>query len=213
MKADFPAPAAKIQEILPSQKLKVVQHVPGRTMVSILAMEYRRVEYMDPYNELAIAVPVQYVTGQDNQGLPGLFVLQLPVTTEQARWGGVEITGLPKFIADISFDDQGELCRSEARADGKKIITLECKRLSPELRSGDQYILSVKDNRLLGVLFHVEGQVGAGSAPGGASFRLGDHPIADALRTLEIDHTSAGHEYAPLLSATLNPPKGRFSLE
>ena len=38
--ASFPAPAAKVQEVLPSNKLKPVQFVPGTAAIALAAMEY-----------------------------------------------------------------------------------------------------------------------------------------------------------------------------
>jgi hypothetical protein len=54
---------------------------------------------------------------------------------------------------------------------------------------------------------HVKGQSGITDIHGGASFYLGDHPIADNLRSLEIDQMSVGHEYAPELEAVERPPE------
>lgn len=213
MIANFPSPVSKVQEVLPSQKLRPVQHIPGTTMVSLWAMEYRHIDYLDPYNEFAIGVPVLYVTDENNAGLPGYYVLHLPVTTEEARWGGVEIFGFPKFVAEISFEDEGEMCRSQVRAEGKEIIALEVKKLNTEHQSRDEYIYSIRDDRLLRTVLQVQGQAGTTDIQGGASYYLGDHPIADGLRTLEMDKTSAGHEYAPQLQTVLRPPKERLSLK
>jgi hypothetical protein len=87
--ANFTAPTSKIQEVLPSSKLKPVQLTPSTAMVTLFAMEYRRIVNVDPFNEFAIAVPVHYATGENDAGLPGYYVLQIPVTSEMARWLGV----------------------------------------------------------------------------------------------------------------------------
>lgn len=76
------------------------------------AYEYRKTD-ADPYNEVSIAI---MATFQQRQ-IPGVtlavqamrhrftsYVWHLPVTTERARVGGVELFGYPKFIADISFE-------------------------------------------------------------------------------------------------------------
>lgn len=127
--------------------------------------------------------------------------------------GGVEIYGLPKFVAEISFEDEGEMCRSQVRVGGKEIITLEVKKLNTEHQSRDEYVYSIRDDRLLRTLFQVQGQVGTTDIHGGASYNLGDHPIADGLRTLEMEQMSDGHEYAPQLQGVMYPPKKRLPLK
>jgi hypothetical protein len=208
----FPAPVSSVKNILPSKKLMPVEHLSGITTVCLAAVEYRRAGYLDPYNEFSIAVPVQYSMSENNVGLEGYYILHLPVTTEQARWGGAEIFGLPKFVAEISFKDKGELCCSQLRADKKEIISLEVKKINTKHQSRDLFDYSVKDNRLLRICFHEEGEIGVTKIGGGASCHFGNHPIADSLRALEIGQVSAWHEYAPQLQGVMHPPKERFPL-
>ncbi len=53
------------------------------------------------------------------------YVWQLPVTTERARRGGVDMFGSPKFIADISFS-RGQGCAGlHACEGGKNILVLK----------------------------------------------------------------------------------------
>jgi hypothetical protein len=205
--ANFTAPASRVQDILPSQKLKPFSATPGITLITLFAMEYRRIVNVDPFNEFAIAVPVRYATDESDESLPGYYIIQIPVTSEQARWSGVEISGFPKFIADIKFDDQVDTCRSQVWAEGKQIIMLEVKKPEIEFRSRDEYYYSLKDGRVLRTFMHVKGQAGTADIHGGASFSLGNHPIADNLRSLEISQMSVGHEYAPKLEALERPPE------
>lgn len=195
--ASFPAPVAKVREKLPSENLNPVQSAPGTTTVVLKAMEVRKVRGFPPYNEFAVEVPVVYEVAGEAAGLPGSCILYMPVTTEEARWGGVEIVGLPKFIAEIHLEDAGEVRRCHVQAEGKDIITLEVEKLVTEPQSWDWYLFGVRDGQLLRTLVQMQGQRGIADVRGGASYSLGDHPIAKELRSLEIDNMSIAREYVP----------------
>ena len=210
--ATFPAPAARVQEVLPSDRLKPVQLMPGTAAVALAAMEYRHIDGLAPYNEFGIMVPVEYQPADNVPGLPGLYVVHLPVTTEEARWGGVEVYGYAKFMAEISFEDAGEVRRCRIRAEGKEIITLEVKKLVTGPQSSELYTYTVKEGQLLRTLVQQQGQVGTSDVSGGARYTLGDHPIADQLRALEMDETSVLHQYVPQMQSMLHLPGERLPL-
>ena len=212
MSASFPVPVAKIKEKLPSKNLIPVQSAPGTATIVLKAIEVRQIRGYPPYNEFAVEVPVVYEVAGKAAGLPGSYVLHMPVTTEEARWGGVEIYGMPKFIAEIRFEDVGEVRRCKVQAEGKAIITLEVKKLVTKPQSWDWYLYGVRDGQLLRTLFQIQGQRGTTEVRGGALYTLGNHPIAEELRSLEIDNTSIAHEYAPQLQGLLNPPGERLPL-
>lgn len=208
----FPAPVAKVQEVLPSDKLKPVQPMPGTAIVALVAEEFRAVDVIGPYNEFGVMIPVAYETAGNVPGLPGLYVLHLPVTSEEARLSGVEIYGFPKFLADISFEQAGEIHRCRVRAEEKDIITMEVRKSATEPQSEDIYYYAVKDGQLLRTLIRTQGQNSTSYIRGGASYTLGDHPIAEELLALEMDRTSVMHQYAPQLKCLLHLPGERLLL-
>lgn len=101
--AHFPASAAAVRKLLPTDKLKPAQLVPGTAILSMVAMEYRRIADVAPYNEFGIMVPVLYEPTVNIPGLPllfphwskrfGLYIHHLPVTTQAAYDFGIEIWG------------------------------------------------------------------------------------------------------------------------
>jgi hypothetical protein len=206
MSASFPAHVANVQETLPSVKLNPVQSMPGITTVMFRATEIRQVRGLSPYNEFSVEVPVVYEGTGKAAVLSGSYVLYMPVTTEEARWGGVEVNGLPKFITEIHFEEVGEVRRCRVQAEGKDIINLEVKKLIAEPQSWDWYLYGVRDGQLLRMLVQIQGQKGMTDVREGASYTLGDHPIAEELRSLQIDTVSIAHEYAPQLHSLLNCP-------
>ncbi len=225
--AIFPAPAAKVQRLLPSNKLKPVLLMPGTAMVALTAMEYRQIADVSPYNEFSISVPVQCEPTINVPGLPllfnpllspqwykkfGVYIHHLPVTTKEAYDLGVEIWGYPKFVAEVSFEDIDQIRRCRLRAEGKDIVTLEVKKLATKARPMSLYSYTVKNGQLLKTLIQTQGQYGITKFPGGASYTLGDHPIAEELKALRMGKMAVGRFYAPQVQSMLHPASERLPL-
>lgn len=227
MNAFFPAPAAKVQRLLPSKKLKPCLIMPGVSMVALTAMEYRKIADVAPYNEFSIAVPVQYEPIANVPGLPvlfhplfspqwyrkfGMYIHHLPVTTQGARDFGVEIWGYPKIVAEISFEDAGPVRRCRLKAGGQDIVTLDVKKVAAKEQYIDLYTYTVKDGQLLRTPVQTQGQYGITRLPGGASYLLGDHPIAAELKSLGMGKTAVGRFYAPEVQSMLHAASERLAM-
>ena len=210
--ASFPAPIVKVQKALPSKQLKPVQIKPGTTAISFSAYEHRQVEGYERYNEFGISVPVLYKTADREQGLPGIYVFHMPVTTEETRRDGVEWYGFTKFIADIGFEDVGEMRRCRVGAGGKDIITLDVKKMDTEPISLDFHVYTVKDGQLMRTLVQTYGQAGTSSLTGGASYILGDHIIAEELRNLEMGETALEYSFTLQMQMMLHKPGERLPM-
>ena len=200
--ATFPAPISRVTESIPSKRLRPVEIKPNTTMVTLVAYEYRKMEGIHPYNEFGVSIPTVHVEND----LPGLFVTHLPVTTEQSRSGGVDIYGFPKFIADITFEDEEELCRSEVRLDGKDIVSLEVRKMDTEMKSNDFYAFTIKDEKILRTYVQAQGFIGTGNEKDGAVFRLGNHPIADEIKSLGMKEMPLEFSYSPMMQSLLHKP-------
>ena len=66
----FPVPAAAVGKLLPTNKLKPVQLVPGTAILSLAAIEYRQIADIRPYNEFAIMVPVLLIAASIASVIP-----------------------------------------------------------------------------------------------------------------------------------------------
>jgi Acetoacetate decarboxylase (ADC) len=220
--AHFPVPAGAVRRLLPTPKLKPAPLVPGTAMLSIVAMEYRQIIDMAPYNELGIMVPVLYEPGVNVPGLPllfpdrfrrfGLYVHHLPVTTQAAYDFGVEIWGYPKFVAEIRFEEAGDVRRCQLRAEGQDILTLEVKKIATKATPMNFHSYTVKDGRLLRTLIQTQGQVGVTRFRGGASCTLGEHPVAEELRALGMGRTAVQCLYGTGVQSMLHPASERLPL-
>jgi len=209
--AAFPAPASKVEKILPSGKLKPLLLFPGIALVQIGAYEYKDIRGLAPYNELAISIPVQYEPKKNYPGMMllhfplyspgsysrfGSYVHKLPVTTQEACEGGVEIWGFPKTVADIIFDDEGIYCRCTLRSSGKDVISLKFKKMRTSFRRLEMHCFTIKDDKLLRTPIQMQGEFCITRMPGGATLELGEGSIADELRTLGLGRTAMGRIYA-----------------
>lgn len=107
----YSASTQRVRELIPHADLHPVELWPGRCLVAFTAFEYRKPEF-DPYNEFSIAflvsykktpIPVYSSIKTLSSSVLSVYVWQLPVTTETARAGGVDLYNYPKFLSDIRF--------------------------------------------------------------------------------------------------------------
>ena len=220
--AHFPAPASNLRRLLPSDRLKPALLAPGTGILTLVAMEYRRISDVAAYNELGIMIPVQYEPPVNLPGLPllfperhprfGVYVHHLPVTTREAYDFGVELWGYPKFLAEITFEDTDGARRCRLRADGQEVLTFQVAKRPTRPRPMDFYSYTVLDGQLLHTRIQTQGQYGTARFRGGASFTLGDHPIADELRALEVGDRAVEVYYSPKLQSLLHPAAQRLPI-
>jgi hypothetical protein len=220
--AHFPVPEAAVRRLLPSSRLKPILYVPGTAILSMVAMEYRQIKGLAPYNEFGIMVPVLYEPKVNIPGLPllfphcfklsGLYVHCLPVTTQAAYEVGIEVWGYPKIIAEIVFEDIGQMRRCRLRAAGKNILTLDVEKGATRFSKVNFHSYTVKGGQLLRTLIQTRGECNIARFRGGASFNLGDHPIAEELRALGIGKTAVERLYLTNVQSMLHPPGEFMSL-
>jgi hypothetical protein len=201
----LPVATEAIRDLLPNQKLHPVEHAPGQAIIAVTANEFRRLKTSSPYNELAIAIPAIY--DPDGEALPGVYLLYLPVSTEMARWYGVDALGLPKFLASIEFEDSADAVCCYLRAGSKEILRLEVPSLPTQQEEWHMHVFGLLDNRLVQTPWHTTGLRGMADGKAvQAQFALGDHPIADALRELGIGSQPISSFYVPAMRNTLGKP-------
>lgn len=205
--AHFPASTRRVRRLLPpGDALRPVEIVPGLAVVSLAAFEYRRARSLAPYNEVGVMVPVRHSPERSHPLLPllyperygvGFWVHYLPVTTPQADAAGREIWGFPKVVADIRFQDVGWTRRCRLRANGQDVLTLDAAMGETRTEPREFHAFSIKDGTLLRTLVDTRAQYhGWFLRGGGASFTLGDHPVAQQLRDARIRNVAVGGLFA-----------------
>jgi len=189
----FPARARAVAALLPSRALHPTPLAPGVAAVAVTFFEYRDTD-IGPYNELAVSIPAVHarrpipgwtVAQQLRRGTIHAWIQQLPVTTEVARVGGVEIYGYPKIVADIDYRTEERRFSGALHHEGRRVMGL-----SGELPEAEQLDVPIRyvtyaerGGRLLEaqVLMHAD-TVATGYRARGMQLDLDEqHPIGAEL--------------------------------
>jgi hypothetical protein len=176
----------------------------GLARCHVTALEYRTIDILYPYNELAVTIPGN-LRGVDRETNLHYY-LHLPVTTQDARWTGVEIYGFPKYIAAIDFEQGEREVVCSLTLAGQEVLTLQVTRGAAQDDEWEVENLTFLDGEPLLSLFHGYGQRYTSDVRGGARLQLGEHDIAQQLRAAAIEPTSMSHFYCPRMRATLSVP-------
>lgn len=164
----------------------------------VAGVSYSQAGDFDPYDELAVIVPVarRTVAGVPtlDSGLGG-YVVALPVTTEASCRMGREIWGYPKTVADVEIrrersengeNETDDWC-VDVREKGERALSLsvgETRRQSTREVSLDSY--TVKEGRLWQTAVDVLGPVGLGVGGRHVSLNLGTGRLAADVRRLGL---------------------------
>jgi hypothetical protein len=194
--AHFPVSAKQMQDLLPGPRLRPALLLPGVALLTIAGVRYFRTSELAPYDEVIIGTLVLYEPKVNVPAVPlllrerqkgfGFFALHVPVTSEESRDAGIEVWGYPKFIAEIDFEESESKRRCWLRAAGEEILSFEVLRVRRKARPYVFANFTVKDGELLKAPIRAEGRIGIATLRGGARLTLGDHPIADELRSLRL---------------------------
>lgn len=218
--AVFPARLGALRRLMPDRRIVPARLAPGVGAIAISCFQYRDTD-IGPYNELAIAVLLNDPPFLAN--LPGRAVLSglrnrqlhawvhhLPVTTEIARVGGVELYNYPKFIAAIDFERgaAGEACRL---AEGEEhILTISGPKIdTPRGERLQLFSHLMMDRQPQSSEFKINAKsIGVNVRPGTARIELGErHPIARELASLLLSRGSIQYQLTASFEGILYGPE------
>lgn len=217
MTAIYTASTEKVRQLLPLPDMHPVEVMIGRALVAFTAFEYRRTD-IDPYNEFSISFPITF----RKKPIPGITVLgmmarryftayvwQLPVTTERARRGGVEMYGYPKFLADITFSRENDALTCQLSEGGKNILTLKGQKLRTSVEKVNRFkTFSVKDGVPLAANVYMNPiEFGKSMSGKAAELTLGNHDIAKKLQEINLSPKPLFFQYMPVMEAILYGPR------
>lgn len=195
--ATYFVPRAAADALLPGDDFETMEFLPGRTLFSIAAIDYRDNDLGD-YNEVSIAFFVRPKGAP--RGLPyvgaisdlirsraATFIRWLPVNQDFTRDAGDGIWGFPKTVETIDMTYQGSSIRTRLEAEGRMVLELEGstegnRELSDAPMTTYTY---VRDQAHRTVFTSRASQVGMQLGKG-CELRLGDHPFSDELRKLGL---------------------------
>ncbi|MFC9969449.1 acetoacetate decarboxylase family protein [Spirillospora sp. NPDC127200] len=192
--AMFAVPAAPAQAVIAYSGLEVAEPLPGRAICSLAFVRYADGD-LGSYHEFAVAFLVRPPGAPPTRRMKGVgaFIHWLPVNQEFTLEAGRTIWGFPKEMADIPMDLSARVKRCAVRIGGLTAVELAVRPGLP-LPSGsaapkiDAYSCLDGVTRRTGWTM---APTGVRMRPGGATLRLGDHPVAAELRGLGLDRARA----------------------
>lgn len=192
--AVFPCDFERARALLPDgyvQPFRLWNHA----LLIVTVIDYRETD-IGAYIEYSIAVACTHGQRPRIRFVPALFrklfgtgqfVIDLPVSSEISVKGGKGIWGMPKHQANLDFVSGEKWISSQYDLDGRMVARLDIKRPSrywlPLNTSAANYCQF--RGMILRSFIHFRARSGIRlMQPGSARFLLGDHPRAEAIRSL-----------------------------
>ncbi|MFT6209661.1 MAG: hypothetical protein ACJATE_000254 [Bacteroidia bacterium] len=212
----------KALQLLPHPSMKPVKMPGERAVVVFSCYEYKNVMNMNPYNEIAMTIPLLMDGGLSIPVLPlvskafknfGYHVFSMPVTSEENRIRGQKLWGIPKvterldikqkdgFSTTVAFDSNDkEYFRLRIPMDGK-----------PQSFDETGHLYSIRDNDIIKAQTNFKGDFKVNKHMGlllskdkksnSPLLTLGDSPRAEVLKSLEIEESVFQTRWTPSMEA------------
>jgi hypothetical protein len=195
-------PAAAAQRIVDPTGLEVTGPVPGRALMALAVCRYDDTD-LDAYHEVAVSFVVRPHDAPPRPsaarrarefatGAIGAYIHRLPVDQAFTCASGRDVWGFPKWVTEITIDEPGPGAGPGAGTtvrlvdDGVHVLTLTVVaggRLALPAQAPPSY--SFRDGVLRRTAWTTSSE-GVHGRVGGATLVLGDHPLADELRSVGL---------------------------
>ncbi len=171
--------------------------VLGRAMVAIYAWEYRD-STVGTYNEVGLGIQVRrrgtkpsligLARDMKQQPEQGIWVVNLPVTTEEAFAAGVELWGYPKYVTPIEtrFGESETFVRL-----GDELELRLPRPRGPKTRGFPVVTFTSRGGSLLRTVIETDCDARWGTGFGAEVNLLGDGPTARSLKKLGLEEPRA----------------------
>ena len=211
-------PAAAAQRHVDPTGLEVTGPLPGRALVALAVCRYDDTD-LDAYHEVAVSFVVRphdaprgATTAQRLQefgsGAIGAYIHRLPVDQEFTCAAGRDVWGYPKWVTTIDIDEpapgptRGTGTTVRLVDDGAHVLTLTMAAGGPiKLPSQAPPSYSFRDGVLRRTPWETSSE-GVTGRFGGATLVLGDHPMADELRSLGLPRRALFTSHAARMRAS-----------
>lgn len=203
----------KVEKILPSDRIHPLRVTPWHCIVALSAYQYRD-SGIGPYNEVSVSIP--FILDRPSPVLIGVarkppeepmaYIYHLPVTSEIARATGVRSANFPKFLSEISFQDDKDWVSCMVSSNNQKILKLTGRKLKLRPMGRQRmYPVTLQNGYLLRLeVISSECQMGSSMSSSDVNLELGDHPVAEDLRSLGLGRTLR-YQYCPTRKSILTP--------
>jgi hypothetical protein len=211
--AAFAIDADQAADLLPGQELQPLR-IFGHGLLVLAVVNYLDTT-IGKYVEFCIGLMVTH-TRRHVPGLPalalrgfygtGVYIYDLPVSTEISVKGGLGIWGMPKRQANLDYIVNDDTVSTQYDLDGQLVVRLDIPR--PRRTSLPMVMNGVAYGGFRGMLYksyvHLRG--GTGVTLGGRQARLliGDHPRAEPLKRLGIRPGALATGFTPVVDGVLD---------
>ena len=215
----LPARLLALRRLLPDTRFVPAQVVPGIGAVNLTAFEYYDTD-INPYNEFSVSIllnsnqflqiPGYNALRQMLQNCFNVYIHHLPVTTEVALEGGIQLYNYPKFMASIDFSDTEEWVTCQL-AVGEDLICRTKGRKIPAPRSDTMkyicHLYQYQQPQYAEMKVNAR-QYGMAFGQGNAELEVGtSHPVARELSSLLVSEKPLVYIYVPSMQAILYGPE------
>ncbi|MCF8586982.1 acetoacetate decarboxylase family protein [Gordonia liuliyuniae] len=199
--AGFTASESAVRSAIASRgdvELAPLRVRPGRAMCMLVFVDYVDGD-LGPYNEFGVCFLVQdpdraapsplRALGSLVKGDAHALIHELPVDGEFTLAAGRGIWGFPKVLADFDVDHDSATKTGRVSQEGKLIVDLAVRRGIGVPDSTSEAVLqsyAQLDAVTRRTPWRLTSTTGTRTRIGGATLRLGDHPMADELRRLQL---------------------------
>jgi hypothetical protein len=209
--AQFLVDADAAQTVIDYSGLRVARPLGGKAMLALSAIAYADND-LGPYHEFAVAIVVEphdaELGTRQAWNRPTTLIHRLPVNQAFTCAVGKGLWGFPKWVCTIDYVDHGSRTECTVMDDGELAIGLEVRRglvpLPPTETEMTAY--AWEDGVLRRTPWVTRNRAGRGRL-GGATVRLGRHPMADELSTLGLPARSLMTTSVGVMSATFGAPE------
>jgi hypothetical protein len=211
--AAFPIHADRARRVLPGRELHPCR-VGSRGVLIVAVVNYLHTS-IGRYVEFCIGILCTRGSSQAPPLLPlalqrvfgtGVYIYDLPVSTEISVKGGLGIWGMPKRQANLDFLIGDRTVSSQYDLDGQLVMRIDIPRSEPRF---PLVMKGVGYGDFRGMLtksyIYLRGRMGLTlMSDSNVSLLLGDHPRIDPIRSLAIDPRPIFTGFVPAMEGVLD---------
>lgn len=215
----MPANLIALRRMMPDPRYVPAQVLPGVGAVNLTAFEYFDTD-IGPYKEFSFSIPLNSsrflqlpcynMLRQLIQNAFDIYIFHLPVTTEIALRGGIEVYNYPKFLADIEFEEDDDRVQCEVSVGGDLICRTRGRKIPATRQGVSKFFCHLYQSRQpQGAEMKVNSkQYGFALGPGNAELVVGPrHEVGRELEGLLLSGMPLFYMYLPSMQAILYGPE------
>jgi hypothetical protein len=195
-----------VEPLLPGDAFAPLDLGDGQTQLVLTLVDYQDND-LGRYREIGVVFFVAPRGGGTEQA--GTYIWRLPVDQGFTCEAGCTIWGFPKTVERIDYDEAEDRIRGVLWMDGRVVLDLALPRGGTP--TADATTTGVTYTWLHGAAHRTPMTTGGAAVlnPAGAPavLALGDHPVADALRSLGLPKPPALVTWVPHMKGSFGAPE------